>query len=154
MLTDYKKEQRAQTNRAFAEKQAALGLRTYRFSLPASAQEDFNQDAERARAEHYQRLVDTLPDTAPELLILAESNRPQPLPTEAVEAALEAGFSTLVSDYQSRLDAAVAAENEALSLQKGGCAAASVRKRAEAYVQACFMKLYKNLILAVLEEKA
>lgn len=150
MLTEYKKEQRAQINRAFAEKQAALGIKTFRFSLPEGAQTEFTDMAEYARAEHYAHLVDTLPDGAPELAVLAESNKTQPLPAEALEQALQAGFKTLVEDYQSRLEGAVSAENAAHEAHKRGDDVAATRLRAKSYVDSCYMKIHKTKILAIL----
>lgn len=153
MLTKMRKEARAQINKAFAEKQRSLGIQTFRFSLPDAAQAEFAIMAEVARADHYKSIVETAPDGDARLDLLAQSNKPTPALERDVRAVVDAGYVTLSEDYKARLSAYLACEQRVSEALKAGDAAAATRAHAEAFVEACYMRILKQRIMDVLAQE-
>jgi len=152
MTTDYKKAQRAAVNKAFAEKQAKLGLKSYRFSLPEACHDSFAALSERARADYYAGLARDLPDGAAELEIMAESNRTSPLTDAQLEVAVDSGLRNPVAAHNLHFEAMESSENAALAAQEAGDTVTAIRQGAHAFVAASYLRICKNQILAALKE--
>ena len=152
MTTEYKKAQRAAVNKAFAEKQAKLGLKSYRFSLPEACHDSFAALSEKARADYYAGLARDLPDGAVELEIMAESNRTSPLTEAQLEAANNSGLEGLIENHKGHFALMESSENAALAAQEAGDTTTAIRQGAHAFVAASYLRIYKNQILAALKE--
>ena len=150
MTTDYKKAQRAAVNKAFAEKQVKLGLKSYRFSLPESSHQYFADMSEHARAEHYYKLLES--GSAEELKVMAESNRTAPLTEAQREAAQAQDLGHLLCDHDDHARLLEAAESDALAAKEAGNAAAAIKCGARAFVAASYLRIFKNKILTELKE--
>ena len=150
MTTEYKKAQRAAVNKAFAEKQAKLGLKSYRFSLPESSHQYFADMSEHARAEHYYKLLEGGSDE--ELHIMAESNRAAPLTEAQREAAQAQDLGYLLCDHDDNARMLEDAERAALAEKEAGNSMAAVKHGARAFVAASYLRIFKNKILAEMKQ--
>ena len=150
MTTEYKKAQRAAVNKAFAEKQAKLGLKSYRFSLPEGVHQQFADMSEHARAEYYYQLLDKGSDE--ELQIMAESNRAAPLTEAQREAAQAQELGDLLCDHDGYARMLEDAESAALAAKEAGNSMAAVKHGARAFVAASYLRIFKNKILTELKQ--